>query len=74
MTVTFHIQKVEEMQWIERLLKSMPSTSFRIEVEPTLAKTTSKGLVQELHGAIQLPNDFDYKEILGNALSEKYEL
>ena len=61
MTVTFHIHKPEEMQWIEKFLKSIPSASFRIEVEPTLPKEKPQGLVQKLHGAIQLPNDFDYK-------------
>lgn len=74
MTVTFHIHKPEEMQWIEKFLKSIPSTSFRIEVEPTLPKEKPKGIVQKLHGAIHLPNDFDYKTAVSDALDEKYNI
>jgi hypothetical protein len=74
MTVTFQIDKAEEVLWIEKLLKMIPSTSIHIEVESSLSKVKPLGLAQKLHGIIDLPKDFDYKKTLGDALSEKYGL
>jgi len=50
---------------VENYLKSI--TANEITESPLLPKVT------KLMGVIQLPDDFDYKKDLGNAMAEKYK-
>ncbi|MEM1215777.1 MAG: DUF6364 family protein [Bacteroidota bacterium] len=51
---------------VEEYLKSL------VEPEPENSEEAAIQLVDELQGAVKLPDDFNYDKYLGDALLEKY--
>lgn len=61
-----------DLQLLEKLADKMGWKMTRNMAVP--ASEDKRPLLQRLYGCIQLPNDFDYKTALSDALTEKYSL
>lgn len=65
-----------EFAMLKKLAKALGWNLFVQQEDNDTSMTIEqrKELIAKLHGAVQLPDDFDYKKELEQILSEKYNL
>ena len=62
-----------DVNFLSKLVKKMGWGMTQSQTVPSSAMDKME-LVKRLYGCIQLPENFDYKEELTNALSDKYRV
>jgi len=78
MTVTIQFNTPEDFKLVEPLLRLFKEHGVRVQVAadlPSAAKKSerkAKGTSRNLHGIVQLPNDFDYKAFMASELLSKH--
>lgn len=63
-----------EFNILKKLAKALGWNLFVQTKEDELNISKRNELVEKLYGCVQLPEDFDYKKELEQAISEKYKL
>ncbi|MFD1468409.1 DUF6364 family protein [Hymenobacter caeli] len=76
LTLTLDSQVVEQAQAYAqatgRSLDELIEAMLRASISPAATTPTLSPAVQALFGSLKVPNDFDYKESLTEALLERY--
>ena len=82
MTVIIQLNKSEDLKLLKPLLAMFQEAGVSVQVLPevaakddkpaTLSKKKLSKLSDKLHGVLQLPAGFDYKNLLSEALLQKY--
>lgn len=62
-----------EFNLLKKLAKALGWNLFIQRKEDKLSISKRKELVEKLYGCVQLPEEFDYKKELEQAISEKYK-
>ena len=62
-----------EFNLLKKLAKALGWNLFIQRKEDELSISKRKELVEKLYGCVQLPEEFDYKKELEQAISEKYK-
>ncbi len=63
-----------EFNILKKLAKALGWNLFVQTKEDELSISKRNELVEKLYGCVQLPENFDYKKELEQAISEKYKL
>ena len=63
-----------EFAILKKMAKALGWNLFVEQDADSIDISQRNKMVEKLYGCIQLPDDFDYKEELENALSQKYKL
>ena len=63
-----------EFAILKKMAKALGWNLFVEQDADSIDISQRNKMVEKLYGCIQLPDDFDYKEELENALSKKYKL
>lgn len=63
-----------EFAILKKLAKALGWNLFVQQQERSIDIKERKKIIEELYGCIQLPEEFDYKKELEQAISDKYEL
>ena len=83
MTISIQLQTSDDLKLVEPLLKMLRQFEMNVSITsesivPASKKKSSRitrpkaGIVERLHGVIQVPEDFDYKSILASELLQKH--
>lgn len=62
-----------ELDILKKMAKALGWNLFVQQVDDRTDHIKRQEIVQKLYGCIQLPNDFDYKKELEEAILEKYK-
>ena len=62
-----------EFNLLKKLAQALGWNLFIQRKEDELSISKRKELVEKLYGCVQLPEEFDYKKELEQAISEKYK-
>ena len=82
MTISIQLQTSDDLKLVEPLLEMLRKFEMNVSITSDLMPTDKKkssntnrpepSIIEQLHGVIQLPEDFDYKSALASELLQKH--